>query len=388
MRRLRLGFLIAATLILPTLRGDQTFTNSNITATYPTTVQVTTSFPVTFIVTLQLQPGSQDNVAGMTCSGPGSPSVSPQFVSLLAGSPASFNVTVQSFTGSTASEQCDVTTGVRGGDDDPVIDLNPITIQQALSVQPTGTFLFGGYSKFSDQSTAIEAVVHDLILSPPGNQLDGTLTAAIQNSPCELASPDNLSILAANIAITSGSLVIACPSVGPDGATGTVTVSGMTTDGTKASPFTITQNFTLTGPGTNPASTSLEMFEPVSTATGELFAPAVPTFLSLGGPLPLEFRRYYASLLNNNQVATHTNNWTHNFESFVSVLGPFAVVSLYDGKRISFLQSGTAYKAMFPEQYDFQLVSATGSLQFLDPRTNLIYTFAGTNTGTGIKTWA
>src|SRR5581483_6317966 len=62
-----------------------------------------------------------------------------------------------------------------------------------------------------------------------------------------------------------------------------------------------------------------------------------------------------------------------------------AVVSLYDGKRISFLQSGTTYKAMFPEQYDFQLVGASGSLQFLDPRTNLIYTFAGTTTGTGIQ---
>jgi len=66
--------------------------------------------------------------------------------------------------------------------------------------------------------------------------------------------------------------------------------------------------------------------DPIAVATGELFDASIPPDLALGGPLPLEFRRSYGSLLNTaNGVASRLgNNWVHNFEWLLTVNGPYA----------------------------------------------------------------
>jgi hypothetical protein len=66
--------------------------------------------------------------------------------------------------------------------------------------------------------------------------------------------------------------------------------------------------------------------DPVSTATGAYYE-LVPQ-LSLRGPLPLYFTRYYGSLLSANGVGGALgNNWTHNF------------VRLFRGRRVKFSQA-------------------------------------------------
>ena len=54
--------------------------------------------------------------------------------------------------------------------------------------------------------------------------------------------------------------------------------------------------------------------EPISTATGELYFSATDLFL--GGPLPLSFGRYYASLLMNDENVESAlgTNWMHSFD--------------------------------------------------------------------------
>jgi RHS repeat-associated protein len=116
--------------------------------------------------------------------------------------------------------------------------------------------------------------------------------------------------------------------------------------------------------------------DPVSTATGELTDEF--TDLSLGGPLPLRFRRTYASLLFHNGLFSSLGvNWMHNFESYISVLGGNATVILYPGERIPFTQAGSAWHIAPGQTYNHQLlVAGDGSYRFLDIRTSRIYTFS------------
>ncbi len=139
--------------------------------------------------------------------------------------------------------------------------------------------------------------------------------------------------------------------------------------------------------GTDGANNAQNVSEPVSTATGELVEPGIPPDLSLGGPLPLEFRRYYASLIGANGIGTKLgNNWTHNFEWLLILNGPFAQVVRPDAKIILFQQSGSTWQLVTTEQYDYQFTNGiNNSCEFLDPRTNLVYTFAGTASTLGLS---
>ncbi len=148
-----------------------------------------------------------------------------------------------------------------------------------------------------------------------------------------------------------------------------------------------TLNFqvSIAGPGTDAANTAESTLDPVSTATGELYESV--TDLSLGGPLPLAFRRYYGSLVRPNGVTTKIgNNWLHNFEWILLLNGTVAQVVTDRAKVVTFFQNGNAWQLPLAEKYNYQLVTGSNrSYQFLDPSTNLIYTFSGTGTVLGLS---
>jgi RHS repeat-associated protein len=124
--------------------------------------------------------------------------------------------------------------------------------------------------------------------------------------------------------------------------------------------------------------------DPVSTATGEMTAAAAD--LSLGGPLPLQFGRYYASRLNTSSVASALGpNWMHNFDQQLWISGSSATVVLYQGKLVRFQQSGGGWKLDGNEAFSYQMVSTGGTYQFLDLANALIYTFSSTGALTAIQ---
>ena len=148
--------------------------------------------------------------------------------------------------------------------------------------------------------------------------------------------------------------------------------------------MTIPFKFVISYLPTNDATNGDFAGDPISTATGELYN-AISPDLSLGGPLSLLFQRYYASQLLANGLSTRLgNNWMHNFEWLLTLNGSQALVTRVGDRTITFNESGTSWTVANAEQYDYQLVSgSSGTYQFLDPRTNLIYTFSGTGTTLG-----
>lgn len=132
-------------------------------------------------------------------------------------------------------------------------------------------------------------------------------------------------------------------------------------------------------PGTLIATNSESTRDPVSTATGELIRPDLAPDLSLGGPIPIQFRRYYGSLIAaNGFTTTMGNNWMHNFEWSLVTSGSYAEVVRPGGKIYLFNQAGTVWQPVTHEILSYQLANgSSGSYQFFDPRTNYIYTFSG-----------
>jgi len=125
---------------------------------------------------------------------------------------------------------------------------------------------------------------------------------------------------------------------------------------------------------------------PVSEATGELFEP-YSSDLYLGGPMRLSFRRYYASLLVSNGITSKMgNNWMHNFDYSITFTPGRATVIMFGGKTVTFQASGTLWQLSKPDMMGYQLAAvASGGYQFLDPASNLIYTFTSSGTLTKIE---
>jgi RHS repeat-associated protein len=179
---------------------------------------------------------------------------------------------------------------------------------------------------------------------------------------------------------------------------GQVTVSGNTSFMLNSSGFPWNANITAnlvtpSGNSTNnymmtlqpvstyapaPCVTPVATADPISTGTGEfVFTPAAD--LSLGGPLPVEFRRYYSSYLNLNGDASPLGyNWMHNFDARVIVSGNTARVMLFGGGIVDFQQSGGTWHTSSQPRLAYQLVSSGNGFRFLSPGDNLIYTFSQT----------
>ena len=119
--------------------------------------------------------------------------------------------------------------------------------------------------------------------------------------------------------------------------------------------FTVTLNITVvavTAGDTNSAAS----VDPISTATGELYDPDIAADLSLGGPLPLLFQRYYGSLLKANGITMQLGaNWMHNFDWSLSVTATQATVTMFGGKTVAFQSSGNTWRLVNPERLGYQL---------------------------------
>ena len=114
--------------------------------------------------------------------------------------------------------------------------------------------------------------------------------------------------------------------------------------------------------------------EPVSTATGEMYATRAD--LALRGSFPMAFVRYYASLLNGNGVSSAVGaNWMHNFDMKLAVENDRATVTLFRGKQVPFRRTGNAWDLVVAEQFDYQLADDGSGFQFYDAGVGMILKF-------------
>jgi len=118
--------------------------------------------------------------------------------------------------------------------------------------------------------------------------------------------------------------------------------------------------------------------EPVNTYNGELFNQEKPD-LSLGGPMPLYFARYYDSFLRRNYILSDLgNNWRHNFSHAVEV-GNWDIYYINAAGRRTHFAAGVTPGTW--EQQDNKEITyslsqtANGSVVVFDPQAHRIFSF-------------
>ena len=100
------------------------------------------------------------------------------------------------------------------------------------------------------------------------------------------------------------------------------------------------------------------------------------TDLSLGGPLPLSFRRSYTSFLGGGFGYQPIGfSWMTNFNMYLAVSGNIALVAQEGGGSTSFQLTNGAYQTVSPPRLAYQLVKTTTAYRFLNPANRLIYSF-------------
>jgi len=117
--------------------------------------------------------------------------------------------------------------------------------------------------------------------------------------------------------------------------------------------------------------------DPVSMLTGELFD-LLPPDLTLGGPLPLVFQRYYASFLQRDDKAAGRlgYNWLHNFEWSLTNRSTTVEIVTSLGRVITFTNSAGIYLLLGRQDVPYQLVQAGAGFALGDPQSQLLYTFS------------
>jgi RHS repeat-associated protein len=117
---------------------------------------------------------------------------------------------------------------------------------------------------------------------------------------------------------------------------------------------------------------------PVSTFTGELYeAPAAD--LALGGPLPLQFKRYYAAWIKRDGFISGSlgDNWLHNFEMrLIPSASNVVWVITQVGRVIQFTNSAAGtFAVMGRTDIPFQLVTNGTGYVMGDPTSQRLYSF-------------
>ena len=117
--------------------------------------------------------------------------------------------------------------------------------------------------------------------------------------------------------------------------------------------------------------------DPVSTFSGELYN-QLPPDIDLGGPLPLRFARYYASLLHRDgTVGTLGENWRHNFELTFSNSPTFIRIVNEVGRFIAFTNDGSGWRLTGRTDIAYQLATNGTAFVLGDPRSQRLFTFDG-----------
>jgi len=116
--------------------------------------------------------------------------------------------------------------------------------------------------------------------------------------------------------------------------------------------------------------------DPVNLFSGELTM-LEPPDLNLGGPMPLQFARYYGSGLSREALAQGPlgDNWRSNFDWKMLRAGNLITVVSWEGRRIAFEKTGGAWLLQGTKDIPFQLAETGGQFILGEPRGNLLYTF-------------
>lgn len=133
---------------------------------------------------------------------------------------------------------------------------------------------------------------------------------------------------------------------------------------------------TPTGSTTANTPQSGEAAEPIDTFTGELYF-VEPVDLSLRGPMPLVFNRYYASLIKTDGFIQSTlgDNWLHNFDWTLQRDEVGIAVISNRGRVFYFVDNDGVWDLASRGDFDFQLVEYSDRVVFGDPRTEMMYFF-------------
>jgi RHS repeat-associated protein len=156
------------------------------------------------------------------------------------------------------------------------------------------------------------------------------------------------------------------------GASGSGALPGTQRPGGEADVLLFLEGLFLLGTSSN--NNNDPVFDPVATGTGEHFE--LLTDLNLGGPLRLLFQRFYGSLLGENGVGSSLGfNWMHNFSARVVSTQTTATVVVFPGKIVRFQRGGPNWTLLSVERFDYQLVTTAEGYRFLDPASDLVYSF-------------
>ena len=115
--------------------------------------------------------------------------------------------------------------------------------------------------------------------------------------------------------------------------------------------------------------------DPVNTSNGELFFHE-PFDLSLGGPMPLYFQRYYASHLKADGITSDLgNNWRHNFDWSLRRVNSGITITDDMGRIVRFLKQGGIWQQQDSLDIPYQIVEGTDSVILYNPKAGRFYTF-------------
>jgi RHS repeat-associated protein len=269
-----------------------------------------------------------------------------------------------------------------------------------ISTPPTAAGVDGqaGVGTVEEQRVLIEGEKSDNIVKAGRTIIFNVVTPQFDydayfvetaNAPCELTCPLNMVVVAPPGQITAVvDFVVGLKNCGTapiqyshlpgsmfpiTTTTVTVTVSGQTCQFT----VTVIEAPPIKGESTSNQPFSTHTNDPISTTTGELYEQLDPD-IDLGGPIPLQFTRYYASRLasDGNLSSALGTNWAHNFDWTVKTpdANSAHVVSAH-GRLHRFTRSGSTFTLQSPLQVPVQLVQNAGGYVFGNPLTEMIYTF-------------
>ena len=130
--------------------------------------------------------------------------------------------------------------------------------------------------------------------------------------------------------------------------------------------------------GSAPAAT-----DPVDGASGQFYEDDLD--LSLGGPLNLQFARFYGSGLSSGAFQSSLGvNWMSNFDVTMALNNNTAQVLLFRGKTVNFSNAGGTWTLVSPADIGYQFAAAGSGYQFMSPVSGLVYTFDSSGRLAGI----
>jgi RHS repeat-associated protein len=116
--------------------------------------------------------------------------------------------------------------------------------------------------------------------------------------------------------------------------------------------------------------------DPVNTANGELFFENKPD-IAMDGPMPLEFKRYYSSLMLDSGVPQSNFGvaWRHNFDLSMSRISTNATITFLNGRPIRFQQAAGNWNLVAPLDVRYQLREVGANYVMMNPEDRRRYTF-------------